>query len=233
MSGNPPSPDWLSPACCWLECSEELNNTDQVTQEHPVKEQPTRPVTVMRTMSCGMRHTNRWGGGSKKNQRQCRARTNSGPAYADWLEKEYGQRPVIFYTNATISGCGMTIKLMVIPRVGCWLLQQGKPAISYSAAWNPSALNSVPHVKDNEGKAVAGRLSSLKPLPVSASGLPTSTDNRNCSGYGYRQNSRGNCTKQTEIDARWVKRVLFLCDRKELRNRRRMPLINSPMSRCM
>ena len=50
-------------------------------------------------MSCGMRAHKPLAVVEAKNQRQCRAGANSGRLYADWLEKEYGQRPVILYTN--------------------------------------------------------------------------------------------------------------------------------------
>ncbi len=79
---------------------EELKNTDQVTQEHPVKEQPTatgdgyadyvlwdeahKPLAVVEAKKTSV----------NAEQGRIQARL-----YADWLEKEYDQRPIIFYTN--------------------------------------------------------------------------------------------------------------------------------------
>ncbi|WP_257283381.1 DUF4145 domain-containing protein, partial [Endozoicomonas sp. SESOKO1] len=80
--------------------AEGIKDTAQVTQEHPVKEQPTKsgdghadyvlwddtgkPLAVVE---------------AKRTQVVAEKGRTQAKLYADWLEKQYGQRPVIFYTN--------------------------------------------------------------------------------------------------------------------------------------
>ncbi|EOV6922453.1 DEAD/DEAH box helicase family protein, partial [Escherichia coli] len=79
-------------------------------------------------------------------------------------------------------------------------------------------LNSVPHVKDNEGKAVAGRLYQLETIArVSERFTNKYRQSLIVQATGTGKTRVAIALSKLMIDARWVKRVLFLCDRKELR----------------
>lgn len=133
----------------------------------------------MRTMSCGMRHTNRWRWWKQKNQRQCRARTNSGPAVCRLAGKEYGQRPIIFYTNGYDIWLWDDHKTHGYPPRRVFGFYS-KESLQYLIQQRETRLplNSVPYVKITKVRPLPDVCTSLKPLPVSASGLPTNTGNR-------------------------------------------------------
>lgn len=79
-------------------------------------------------------------------------------------------------------------------------------------------LNSVAHVKDNEGKAVAGRLYQLETIArVSERFTNKYRQSLIVQATGTGKTRVAIALSKLMIDARWVKRVLFLCDRKELR----------------
>lgn len=86
----------------------------------PLKNNLPRPETVMRTMSCGMRHTNRWRWWKQKKPASMPSKDEFRPGcmQTGWKKNTTSVRSSSTPT-AMISGCGMTIKLMVIPRVGC------------------------------------------------------------------------------------------------------------------
>lgn len=145
---------------------EELKNTDQVTQEHPVKEQPTstgdgyadyvlwdeahKPLAVVEAKKTNV----------NAEQGRIQARL-----YADWLEKEYGQRPVIFYTNGYDIWLWDDHKTQGYPPRRVFGFYS-KESLQYLIQQRETRLplNSVSHVKDNEGNAVAGRLYQLETI---------------------------------------------------------------------
>lgn len=76
----------------------------------------------------------------------------------------------------------------------------------------------MPHVKDNEGKAVAGRLYQLETIArVSERFTNKYRQSLIVQATGTGKTRVAIALSKLMIDARWVKRVLFLCDRKELR----------------
>ncbi len=199
---------------------EELKNTDQVTQEHPVKEQPTatgdgyadyvlwdeahKPLAVVEAKKTSI----------NAEQGRIQARL-----YADWLEKEYGQRPVIFYTNGYDIWLWDDHKTHGYPPRRVFGFYS-KESLQYLIQQRETRLplNSVPHVKDNEGKAVAGRLYQLETIArVSERFTNKYRQSLIVQATGTGKTRVAIALSKLMIDARWVKRVLFLCDRKELR----------------
>lgn len=91
--------DSLLVAADW-DVGENLKDTLQVTQEHPVKEQPTKTGDGFADyvlwddngMPMAVVEAKRTNTDAEKGRQQAKL-------YADWLEKQHGQRPVIFYTN--------------------------------------------------------------------------------------------------------------------------------------
>lgn len=215
---------------------EDLKNTDQVTQEHPVKEQPTatgdgyadyvlwdeahKPLAVVEAKKTSV----------NAEQGRIQARL-----YADWLEKEYGQRPIIFYTNGHDIWLWDDHKTHGYPPRRVFGFYS-KESLQYLIQQRETRLplNSVAHVKDNEGKAVAGRLYQLETIArVSERFTNKYRQSLIVQATGTGKTRVAIALSKLMIDARWVKRVLFLCDRKELRKQAANALINSPMSRCM
>lgn len=199
---------------------EDLKNTDQVTQEHPVKEQPTatgdgyadyvlwdeahKPLAVVEAKKTSV----------NAEQGRIQARL-----YADWLEKEYGQRPIIFYTNGYDIWLWDDHKTHGYPPRRVFGFYS-KESLQYLIQQRETRLplNSVAHVKDNEGKAVAGRLYQLETIArVSERFTNKYRQSLIVQATGTGKTRVAIALSKLMIDARWVKRVLFLCDRKELR----------------
>lgn len=99
---------------------EELKNTDQVTQEHPVKEQPT-------ATGDGYADYVLWDEAHKPlavvEAKKPASMPSRGEFRPDYMQTGWKKNTVSVRSSsiptAMMSGCGMTIKLMVIPRVGC------------------------------------------------------------------------------------------------------------------
>ncbi|WP_445361909.1 DEAD/DEAH box helicase family protein [Microbulbifer sp. EKSA005] len=188
-------------------------NTDEVSFEEEVDGQPTATGT-------GYCDYVLWDDNGKPlaviEAKRTRERAEKGrqqaKLYADSLEKKYGQRPVIFYTN------GYDIFIWddaqdVSPRklYGFY----SKSSLQYLVGQRSTRqnLNTTPVATD-----IAGRMYQLESI------------SRVCERFsqGHRKALivQATGTGKTRvaialtkrmIDARWAKRVLFLCDRKELR----------------
>ncbi|CAQ86024.1 MULTISPECIES: DEAD/DEAH box helicase family protein [Photorhabdus] len=198
----------------------ELQNTDQVIQEHPVKEQPTtsgdgyadyvlwddthKPLAVIEAKKTSV----------NAEQGRIQARL-----YADWLEKEYGQRPVIFYTNGYDIWLWDDHKTQGYPPHRIFGFYS-KESLQYLIQQRETRLplNTVPHVKDSNGQLVAGRLYQLETIArVSERFTNKYRQTLIVQATGTGKTRVAIALSKLMIDARWVKRVLFLCDRKELR----------------
>src|SRR5690606_16662851 len=138
--------------------------------------------------------------------------------YADVLEKEHGQRPIIFYTNG--------------PEIYIWddrahgAGKYGYPPRKIYGYYSKASLETL-HFRRTEkldlattptDKNIAGRLYQVEAVKRVAERL---TDNHRrallvqATGTGKTRVSVSLCDLLGR--ARWAKRVLFLCDRKELR----------------
>ncbi|WP_422463212.1 DEAD/DEAH box helicase family protein [Endozoicomonas sp. ALB115] len=199
--------------------AEGIKDSAQVTQEHPVKEQPTnsgdgyadyvlwddtgKPLAVVE---------------AKRTQVAAEKGRTQAKLYADWLEKQYGQRPAIFYTN------GYDIYL--------W---DDHPARNYPPRklfgfYSPESLAYL--VQQRTGCRplaevpvdihIAGRLYQLE--SIARVGERFTDKHRKAlivQATGTGKTRVAIALTKRLLDARWAKRVLFLCDRKELRKQAR------------
>lgn len=188
-------------------------DTDQVTIEHEVDGQPTPSGT-------GYCDYVLWDDNGKPLAvvEAKRARENSekgrqqGKLYADALEKKHGQRPVIFYTN----GYDVWIWDDVLDSVPRRLYgYYSKDSLQYliSQRAQRKNLNDTPIETD-----IAGRLYQMEAI--------VRVSERFSQGHRKALVVQATGTGKTRVsialtkrllDAGWAKRVLFLCDRKELR----------------
>lgn len=188
-------------------------NTEQVTVEHEVDGQPTPSGT-------GYCDYVLWDDNGKPLAvvEAKRARENpekgrqQGKLYADALEKKHGQRPVIFYTN----GYGVWIWDDVLDSVPRKLYgYYSKDSLQYliSQRVQRKSLNDTPIETD-----IAGRLYQMEAI--------VRVSERFSQGHRKALVVQATGTGKTRVsialtkrllDAGWAKRVLFLCDRKELR----------------
>ncbi len=209
---------------------ENLEDTDQVTQEHPVKEQPTKtgngyadyvlwddegkPLAVIEAKST--QHN------AEKGRAQARL-------YAHWLEKEHDQRPVIFYTN------GYDIYIWDDhPSTGYPPRKlfgfYSKASLQYLVQQRRTR-KSLPEVP--KATHIAGRLYQLETITRVAERF--SEKHRKSlivQATGTGKTRVAIALTKLLLDARWAKRVLFLCDRKELRKQARNAyneFINDPI----
>ncbi|WP_448216221.1 DEAD/DEAH box helicase family protein [Endozoicomonas sp. 2B-B] len=199
--------------------AEGVQNTLQVTQEHPVKEQPTPtgdgyadyvlwddkglPIAVVEAKRTKV--------DAEKGRKQAQL-------YANWLEKESGQRPLIFYTNGN--------------DIFIW---DDHPARNYPPRklfgfYSPQSLQYLiqqrnscrPLESVSVDTSIAGRLYQME----SISRVSERFSDRHRKALIVQATGTGKTrvaialTKKL-LDARWAKRVLFLCDRKELRKQAR------------
>lgn len=189
------------------------DNTEQVTVEHEVDGQPTqtgigycdyvlwddngKPLAVVEAKR------------SRENPEKGRQQAK---LYADSLEKKHGQRPVIFYTN----GYDIWIWDDVLDTVPRKLYgYYGKDSLQYliSQRKHRGDLNTTPI-----DTTISGRLYQMETI--------TRVSERFSQGHRKALVVQATGTGKTRVaialtkrllDAGWAKRVLFLCDRKELR----------------
>ena len=210
--------------------ADNVQNTDEVTQEHPVKEQPTKtgngyadyvlwdnkgkPLAVIEAKS------------TQHNAEKGRAQAK---LYADWLEKEYDQRPVIFYTNGydiyiwddhPLTGYPPRKLFGFYSRASLEYLIQQRTSRK-SLADTPKATH------------IAGRLYQLETITRVAERF-THKHRKSLivQATGTGKTRVAIALTKLLLDARWAKRVLFLCDRKELRKQARNAyneFINDPI----
>ncbi len=213
--------------------AEDVQDTMQVTQEHPVKEQPTKtgdgradyvlwdnkglPVAVVEAKRTKV--------DAEKGRKQAQL-------YANWLEKAYGQRPVIFYTN------GYDIFIWddhparnYPPRkiFGYYSPESLQYLIQQRDSCRP--LESVP--VDTEIVGHGGRIYQLESIArVSERFSDKHRRSLIVQATGTGKTRVAIALTKKLLSARWAKRVLFLCDRKELRKQARNAyneFINDPI----
>lgn len=205
-------------------------NTEFVVQEEEVKYQPTttgigyadyllkddsgKPLAVVE---------------AKKTAKDANIGRKQAQLYADGLEKMYGQRPVIFYTNGFY--------------IWMWDDAHGYPprklfgfyskdSLQYLINFQRSSRQQLDTVAPNP--AIAGRLYQIEAIKRVAEKFTA--------GYRKALVVQATGTGKTRvaisltdllIRANWVKRVLFLCDRKELRKQAKNvfnDFINEPLT---
>jgi type I restriction enzyme R subunit len=188
-------------------------NTNEVTQEEPVKHQPTAsgigysdyvlwnddgtPLATLEVKKTSVNPEL----GRKQNE-----------LYANGLEKEYGQRPIIIYTN----GFDTWI----------WDDKQGYPPRKLFGLYSKDSLQYLLYQREAKkdlasvqpNPAIAGRLYQLETL--------RRVTERFSNKFRKSLIVQATGTGKTRVAislvdlllrARWAKRVLFLCDRRELR----------------
>jgi type I restriction enzyme R subunit len=151
---------------------------------------------------------------AKKTQVDARAGQEQAKLYADALEKVHGQRPMVFYTNGhdiwvwddaggypPRSVFGFFSKDTLQYRVGF----QRQERLELLSAVRPDA-------------KIAGRLYQIESITrVAERFLQRHRRALVVQATGTGKTRVAIALAKLLIDARWVKRVLFLCDRKELR----------------
>ncbi|HIF9462351.1 TPA: DEAD/DEAH box helicase family protein [Photobacterium damselae] len=213
--------------------SDDGSNTAEVSQEEATLEQPTKtgngradyvlwddshkPLAVIE---------------AKSTQVDAEMGRHQAKLYADWLEKEYGQRPVIFYTN------GYDIYIWDDHPA------QGYPPRRLFGFYSKESLQHLIQQRTTKkdllatpiDTAIAGggtrlyQLESIRRVAETFSNKKRGALIVQATGTGKTRVSIA-MTKML-LDARWVKRVLFLCDRKELRKQARNAFnefINDPI----
>ena len=194
--------------------AENDQSTDEVGQEVPVKHQPTEtgngsvdyvlwdddglPLAVVE---------------AKKTSKDARIGKKQAKDYADALEKEHGHRPVIFYTN------GHDIYI--------WDDVQNYPPRKIYGYYSKSSLQHLVKFQRVEKKKltdvaidtnIAGRRYQLETI----SRVHETFEQKRRKALVVQATGTGKTrvsialTKSLQ-DAKWAKRILFLCDRKELR----------------
>jgi type I restriction enzyme R subunit len=189
------------------------DNTAQVRQEEPIDHQPTAtgkgygdyvlwddnglPLAVIE---------------AKKTAKSAQLGREQARLYADGLEKMYGQRPIIFYTN------GFDIFL--------WDDAQGYPPRQVFGFYSKDSLQYLVYQRKNSAplNTLAPRIDIVDRLyQVEAIKRVTETfSSKHRKALIVQATGTGKtrvAIALTELlyRARWIIRVLFLCDRKELR----------------
>lgn len=189
-------------------------NTEYVIQESRVEHQPTptgigyadyelkddngKPLAVME---------------AKKTSKDANLGRKQAQLYADGMEKKYGQRPVIFYTNGF--DMWMWDDARNYPPRKLYGVYS-KDSLQYLVNFQRGSRKALDEVSPNP--AIAGRLYQLEAIKR--------ITERFTANYRKALIVQATGTGKTRvaisltdllIRANWVKRVLFLCDRKELR----------------
>jgi type I restriction enzyme R subunit len=189
------------------------SNTAEVTQEEPVPHQPT-------TTGSGYADYVLWDESgkplavieAKKTSKSPELGRKQATLYADGLMKTHGQRPVIFYTN------GFDIWI--------WDDVQGYPPRKLFGFYSKDSLQYVVFQR-----AAKKDLDSIRPNPEITGRLYQLEALRRVTDHFSKKHRKALIVQATGTGktrvavsltellsrARWVKRVLFLCDRRELR----------------
>ncbi len=189
------------------------SNTGEVTQEQPVKHQPTQS-------GIGYADYVLWNDDGKPLATVEVKKTSVNPElgrkqnelYADGLEKEYGQRPVIIYSN----GFDTWI----------WNDAQGEPPRKLFGFYSKDSLQYLIYQRGAQKELasvapnpnIAGRLYQLETIRRVTERFSNKFRKSlivQATGTGKTRVAIGLVDLLSR--ARWVKRVLFLCDRRELR----------------
>ena len=197
-----------------IEAGWDINNADEVTLEEPVKHQPTKT-------GIGYADYVLWGDDgkplavieAKSVKHDVRKGKPQAIIYADGLEKEYEQRPIIFYTN------GYDIRLLDDAK--------GEPERQVFGYYSKESLVYTLQQSSNREK-----LTDLNPKEEIADRLYQIEAVKRVMERFENQKRRqaliiqATGTGKTRVAisiselmfrAKWAKRILFLCDRKELR----------------
>ena len=205
-------------------------NTDEVTQEEEVDYQPTdsgkgyidyvlwddngKPLAVIE---------------AKRASKSAELAKKQAALYADGLEKKHGQRPVIFYTN------GYDINI--------WDDAQDYPPRSLFGFYSKDSLQYLVNFQRNTPKSlntvaangdIAGRLyqlEAIKRVSERFTGKHRKALIVQATGTGKTRVAIG--LSNLLIRANWAKRILFLCDRRELRKQAKNAygdFLNEPMT---
>ena len=205
-------------------------NTECVAQEEEVKYQPT--TTGIGYADYVLRDDNGLPLAvveAKKSAKDATIGRKQAQLYADGLERMHGQRPVIFYTN------GFDV-WMWDDKGGCPPRKlygfYSKDSLQYLVNYQRDSRKQLDSVIPNAD--IAGRLYQLEAIKR--------VGERFTAGYRKTLIVQATGTGKTRVSvslvdqllrAGWVKRVLFLCDRKELRKQAKNvfnEFINEPMT---
>ena len=209
---------------------EALADTPEVTQEHPVKEQPTKTGN-------GYADYVLWGDDgkplavieAKSTQHDAEKGRKQAELYANWLEKEHDQRPVIFYTNGYDIYLWDDHKNTGYPPRKLFGFYS-KESLQYLIQQRSTRLDLAKVPKSTD---IAGRLYQIETITRVAERF----SNKKRKSLIVQATGTGKTRVAISLtklllDARWAKRVLFLCDRKELRKQARNAyneFINDPI----
>ncbi len=188
-------------------------NTEEVSREFQVNDQPT-PSGI------GYCDYVLWGDDGKAiavvEAKRSRENPQKGQQqakyYADALEKQFGQRPVIFYTN------GRDISL--------WNDGQGEPPRKLYGFYSKSSVEYLIHQRTSRQDltttkidvGIAGRTYQIETITRVAERY--SANHRKAlvvQATGTGKTRVAIATTKLMLETGWAKRILFLCDRKELR----------------
>jgi len=190
-----------------------LTNTEEVRKEYPLKGQPTpsgegaadyvlmddneKPLAVLE---------------AKRTSKNASDGRKQAELYADALEKKHGQRPVIFYTN----GYDLWI----------WNDSAGEPPRKIYGFYSKDSLQHVhfqrgakkPVSEVSANPDIAGRMYQIEAVRRVVEQFADKKRKAlivQATGTGKTRVAISLCDAM--IKANWAKRILFLCDRRELR----------------
>lgn len=191
----------------------DYESTDEVGKEVEVKDQPTntgigyadyvlwddnhQPLAVIEAKKAAL--------GADKGKEQARL-------YADGLEKQYGQRPVIFYTNGHETYIWDDIKAEVPRRIFGFYSKESLQHCQWKNA-NRAKLSECEH-----NDQIINRMYQIEAVRRVTEKFES---NRRkaliVQATGTGKTRVAIALSDMLIKARWAKRILFLCDRRELR----------------
>lgn len=213
--------------------SDDGSNTAEVSQEEATLEQPTKtgngradyvlwddnhkPLAVIE---------------AKSTQIDAESGRQQAKLYADWLEKRYNQRPVIFYTNGYDIYIWDDHPAQDYPprRLFGFYSKESLQHLIQQRTMKKDLLATKIDTTIAGGGTRLYQLESIQRVAESFSNKKRGALIVQATGTGKTRVSIA-LTKML-LDARWVKRVLFLCDRKELRKQARNAFnefINDPI----
>ncbi|EPJ45423.1 MAG: type III restriction enzyme, res subunit family [Osedax symbiont Rs1] len=188
-------------------------NTEQVSREYQVSDQPT-PTGI------GYCDYVLWGDNgkplavieAKRSRENAQKGQQQAKLYADALEKEFSQRPIIFYTN------GRDISL--------WNDAAGEPPRKLYGYYAKSSLEYLLRQRSHRQNLLKTAID----IDIAGRDYQIETITRVCERYTANHRKalvvQATGTGKTRVaiaiskrllEAGWAKRVLFLCDRRELR----------------
>ncbi|MCF6356064.1 MAG: DEAD/DEAH box helicase family protein [Candidatus Polarisedimenticolaceae bacterium] len=192
-----------------------ISDTEQVTLEHPVEHQPTasgrgyadyvlwddsgKPLAVIEAKKSSVK-------GLQIGREQARI-------YADGLEKIHGQRPVIFYTNGYETYLWDDSQYNSYRQVYGFYSRDSLNYLIYQRSYRESSLE-----QNNPKREIADRAYQIEAIKAVASRFQQQRRKAlivQATGTGKTRVAIAISELLTRTG--WAKRVLFLCDRRELR----------------